>query len=117
MPKLQIKRVYEPVEKSDGIRILVDRLWPRGLRKEDVNIDHWIKQVAPSVELRKWFNHDPVKWDEFQFRYLHELKENPAIDELRDMIDQGKMVTLLYAAHDQHHNHALMLLQYLKEVF
>jgi len=116
MNTLQIKRAYEPAEKSDGTRILVNRLWPRGLRKEEAHIDHWMKQVAPSVPLRKWFNHDPAKWEEFQFRYLHELKENPAVNELHDVINKDKVVTLIYAAHDTLHNHALVLLQYLKDI-
>lgn len=115
MGTLHIKRAYEPAEKTDGTRILVDRLWPRGLSKKEAHIDQWMKEVAPSVPLRKWFGHDPKKWHEFQVRYLHELKQNPAIDKLEDVLHKDKVITLLYAAKDAEHNHALVLLHYLKE--
>lgn len=115
MKKLTIKRAYEPADKTDGMRILVDRLWPRGVSKKDAHIDLWLKEVAPSVPLRKWFGHDPEKWDEFQRKYMQELKHNPALDELRDIIEKHGNTTLIYAAHDTEHNHAVVLLHYLKE--
>lgn len=116
MGTVQIKRIYEPAEKSDGKRILVDRLWPRGVKKELAQLDDWMKTVAPSTDLRKWFNHDVAKWQEFTTRYTLELKENSAVNELLDMVKKNKMVTLLYAAHDEDHNHAVVLLQFIKTV-
>ncbi len=103
-----LKRVYEPATSADGKRILVDRLWPRGLSKDKAKVDHWLKEVAPSTALRQWFGHDPGKWAEFQTRYRAELKSNPALDELRTLSAQGN-VTLLYAARDQEHNEAVVL--------
>lgn len=114
MNKVRIKRIYEPPEKADGLRVLVDRLWPRGLRKEDAAIDEWFKAAAPSVTLRKWFDHDPDKWQEFKKRYKKELKDNEAIGDLLEMIKPSGTVTLLYAAHDMEHNHALVLQDFLK---
>jgi uncharacterized protein YeaO (DUF488 family) len=106
---IKIKRVYEKPDEKDGFRILVDRLWPRGLTKEKAAVDLWLKDIAPSTELRKWFNHDPDKWKEFQKRYLNELKENKdAVAVLKDHLIQ-KTVTLLYAAKDSDHNEALVL--------
>lgn len=116
MGTVQIKRIYEPAEKSDGKRILVDRLWPRGVKRELAQLDDWMKTVAPSTDLRKWFNHDVAKWQEFTTRYTLELKENSAVNELLDMVKKNKMVTLLYAAHDEDHNHAVVLLQFIKTV-
>lgn len=116
MGTVQIKRIYEPAEKSDGKRILVDRLWPRGVKRELAQLDDWMKTVAPSTDLRKWFNHDVAKWQEFTARYTLELKENSAVNELLDMVKKNKMVTLLYAAHDEDHNHAVVLLQFIKTV-
>ena len=115
MKKLTIKRAYEPADKTDGMRILVDRLWPRGVSKKDAHIDLWLKEVAPSVSLRKWFGHDPEKWDEFRRKYTHELKYNPALDELKDTIEKHGNTTLIYAAHDVEHNHAVLLMHYLEE--
>ena len=106
--KISIKRAYEPAEKSDGKRILIDRLWPRGLTKEKVAANLWIKNVAPSTELRKWFGHDPDKWVEFQERYKAELMKNPAFSELKAAIGDGK-TTLVYAAKDEEHNDAVVL--------
>ena len=103
-----LKRVYEPATSADGKRILVDRLWPRGLSKDKAKVDHWLKEVAPSTALRQWFGHDPEKWAEFQKRYRAELKSNPALDELRTLSAQGN-VTLLYASRDQEHNEAVVL--------
>jgi uncharacterized protein YeaO (DUF488 family) len=103
---IQIKRVYEKPDPKDGFRILVDRLWPRGLTKEKAGADLWLKDIAPSTELRKWFNHDPEKWKEFQKKYQKELKENKeAVSVLKEHLKQGP-VTLLYAAKDEVHNEA-----------
>jgi uncharacterized protein YeaO (DUF488 family) len=106
---VHIKRVYEPPEPSDGKRILVDRLWPRGLSKDKAKADLWLKEVAPSNELRKWFAHDPAKWTEFQKRYRAELKERKKqLAELKHEAAQGT-ITLLYGAHDEEHNQAVVL--------
>jgi len=118
MAALQIKRIYQPADKSDGKRILVDRLWPRGVKKEVAQLDEWMKAIAPSEALRKWFHqeNDRAKWDEFKAKYLLELNDNPAVDELLDMISKSEIVTLLYAAHDEQHNHARILLQFIDEL-
>jgi uncharacterized protein YeaO (DUF488 family) len=106
---IQLKRIYEPYSKEDGYRILVDRLWPRGFTKEKAALDLWLKEIAPSTELRKWFGHDPEKWKEFQKKYRIELKQNKeAVDRLRDYITRGK-VTLLYGAKDEEHNEAQVI--------
>jgi uncharacterized protein YeaO (DUF488 family) len=107
---VKIKRVYEAPEKEEGMRILVDRLWPRGLTKEKAKVDLWLKDIAPSTVLRKWFGHDPQKWEEFKKRYLNELKENKEpVSILREQIKQG-MTTLVYGAKDEEHNEALIIL-------
>lgn len=107
--KVAIKRVYEEPKESDGTRILVDRLWPRGLKKEKAKVDLWLKEVAPSNELRKWFAHDPKKWAEFQKRYKEELLENAEqLAVLKQEVKKGP-VTLLYGAHDEEHNQAVAL--------
>lgn len=106
--KIPIKRVYEAPQKSDGKRILIDRLWPRGLTKEAAAIDLWIKEIAPSTQLRKWFGHDPDKWAEFQKKYKAELKGNPALAELKAAVKKQKS-TLIYAAKDESHNDAVVL--------
>lgn len=111
--KIKIKRVYEKSDKQDGIRILVDRLWPRGLTKEKAAIDVWLKEVAPSTELRKWFGHDPDKWNEFKKKYRQELKTNKEqVDELKRQAKKG-IVTLVYGARDEEHNEALVLKEWL----
>ena len=108
------KRVYDPVSDDDGFRVLVDRVWPRGMSKEHAHIDLWAKNVSPSTELRKWFGHDPAKWVEFQKRYKEELAENAeAVDLLRDAAQDRKKITLLYGAKDEEPNQALVLLQVL----
>lgn len=113
--KTSIKRVYEPAAKSDGYRVLVDRLWPRGLTKEKAAVDLWLKEIAPSTELRKWFQHDPEKWSQFQTKYKKELKENDeVVDQLKKEIKKHK-VTLLYGAKDEEHNEARVLLKYLED--
>jgi uncharacterized protein YeaO (DUF488 family) len=107
--KIKLKRVYEEPEKSDGTRILVDRLWPRGLTKEKAHVDLWLKEVAPSTELRKWFAHYPTRWPEFKTRYLDELKHNKEqLELLKQAIAKGPN-TLLYAARDTEHNEAVVL--------
>lgn len=112
---IKIKRVYEKPGEEDGFRILVDRLWPRGLTKEKAALDLWLKDIAPSTELRKWFNHDPDKWKEFKKKYLNELKDNKeAVSLLKDHLKK-KTVTLLYAAKDSDHNEALVLSNLFKE--
>ncbi|MEO6911685.1 MAG: DUF488 domain-containing protein [Edaphobacter sp.] len=111
--KTKIKRVYEQPEAEDGTRILVDRLWPRGLTKEKARVDLWLKEIAPSTELRKWFAHDPEKWTEFQTRYRAELKKNTEqLALLKKEIAKGP-VTILYGARDQQHNEATVLQQLL----
>lgn len=112
---LKTKRVYEAVEKSDGTRFLVERLWPRGMKKEELKMDGWLKDVAPSNSLRRWFGHDPLKWIEFQARYGAELDENPnAWKPILEAAQQGD-VTLLYSARDTEHNNALTLKAYLEK--
>ncbi|MDQ6435416.1 DUF488 domain-containing protein [Mesorhizobium sp. LHD-90] len=111
---LHLKRAYEPPSSEDGFRILVDRLWPRGLAKADAAIELWLKEIAPSTELRRWFGHDPEKWQEFRRRYSDELDRNAeAVETLRQAIAGKDKVTLLYAAHDDEHNNAVALLDYL----
>jgi len=109
-----VKRVYEEPNKADGKRILIDRLWPRGLTKERAKIDIWLKDIAPSTELRKWFGHDPVKWDEFKKRYKAEINNNTAlVAQLEEQLKKAK-VTLVYAAKDEEHNDAVVLKEYLE---
>ena len=106
---MKIKRTYAPAEAADGYRILVDRLWPRGISKEKAKIDLWLKSVAPSNELRKWFGHDPERFAEFDRRYRAELAESGALDELRAVLREHPDATLLFAAHDEAHNNAAVL--------
>jgi|SRR6516225_7601100 uncharacterized protein YeaO (DUF488 family) len=111
--KLKIKRVYEEPGEDDGTRILVDRLWPRGLSKEKARVDLWFKEVAPSNELRKWFAHDPAKWGTFRTRYHAELKHEPEqVELLKQAIGRGP-ATLLYGARDEQHNEAIVLFELL----
>lgn len=112
---IQLKRVYEPPDSHDGRRFLVERLWPRGMKKESLAMEGWLKDVAPSDALRQWFGHDPAKWEEFQQRYAAELENNTAaLAPLSDAARQGT-VTLLYSAHDQEHNNALVLKNFLDD--
>ena len=106
---MKIKRAYAPVEDTDGYRILVDRLWPRGISKDKAKIDLWLKSVAPSNDLRKWFGHDPERFPEFSKRYQAELEESGALDELRSAIKVHPNATLLFSAHDEEHNNAVVL--------
>ena len=113
--KLRCKRVYDPATEDDGFRILVDRLWPRGLSKEKASVDLWLKDVAPSDQLRRWFAHDPAKWSEFRSRYRRELEEQTAaLDEIRRHVKSGT-VTLVYSARDENHNNAIALSELLSE--
>ena len=115
MTVIRIKRVYEPSAKEDGARFLVERLWPRGMKKDALHMDAWYKNLAPSGDLRRWFNHDPAKWKEFQRRYRAELADNSAAYQpLLDAAKQGH-ITLLYSAHDTEHNNAIALKSYLEE--
>jgi len=107
---IQIKRVYEKPSKTDGYRVLVDRLWPRGISKEKAHLDLWLKEIAPSTELRKWFGHDPEKWKTFQKRYKAEIAVNKlSFEELKEIIKKNDTVTLLYAARDEKHNEAVVI--------
>ena len=106
---IKLKRIYEKPENADGFRVLVDRLWPRGISKERARLDLWLKDVAPSTELRKWFSHDPKKWTEFKKRYRRELSKNPAFEELRSAAKKHKCVTLLFGAKDEERNEAAVL--------
>jgi uncharacterized protein YeaO (DUF488 family) len=111
---VNIKRIYEPFSKADGYRILVDRLWPRGIKKEDAHIDKWMKEIAPSTELRQWFHHGADNWDQFVMKYHAELNKSGAVEELLADISEHKTVTLLYAVRDEHQNHALVLKEFIK---
>jgi uncharacterized protein YeaO (DUF488 family) len=111
VPVVSIKRIYEPPAATDGARVLVDRLWPRGMTKERAELALWAREVAPSTPLRKWFGHDPARWDEFQRRYREELQTVP-LDDIRRLIAEGP-VTLVYSAHDEVHNQAVVLADYL----
>jgi uncharacterized protein YeaO (DUF488 family) len=111
----KIKRAYEPADKRDGTRVLVDRVWPRGRSKEEIQIDHWLKDVAPSTSLRKRFRHDPKKWGEFKERYAAELEgKRDSVDFLLDLGNGKKPVTLVFAAKDTEHNNAVALADYLR---
>jgi uncharacterized protein YeaO (DUF488 family) len=114
MAKVSLKRAYESPAKADGQRVLVDRIWPRGVSKTEAKIDVWLKDVAPSTELRKWFGHKPERWAEFRTRYRRELKDNPAVPALRQIMAEGP-VTLVYGAKDTEHNQAVALAEYLGE--
>lgn len=110
---VKIKRIYEPPADTDGYRVLVDRLWPRGISKENAHIDKWLRDIAPSADLRKWFNHEPGKWEQFTARYHLQLNSSAALNELRDVINKHPTVTLLYGSVDEKHNQAAALLQLL----
>ena len=112
---IKLKRVYETPAPDDGVRVLVERLWPRGLTKEAAAVDLWVKEIAPSPELRKWYAHDPDKWPEFQRRYKAELREKPSeLDEFRKVVD-SETVTFVFAARDLERNSALLLRSFLEE--
>lgn len=110
---IKIKRVYEQYEKNDGYRILVDRLWPRGVSKEKAHIDEWMREIAPTDELRKWFNHDLAKWSEFEKKYIQELKEKgELLKKVGEIEKKEKKVTLIFAARNTQYNNALVLLRF-----
>lgn len=112
---VRIKRIYSESSKRDGLRILVDRIWPRGVSKNMAHIDEWRKELAPSTALRKWFGHDPVKWADFLTRYRKELTESGGIDALKQLAQRsrGKTVTLVYASADEQHNQAVALREFM----
>ena len=112
---IDLKRAYDAPAEADGLRVLVDRVWPRGVSKEKANLDDWVREVAPSSELRKWFGHDPEKWPEFRKRYFRELDEKKElIDSLLQKIREGR-VTLVFGARDEIHNNAVALKEYLQK--
>lgn len=116
MTDIRLKRAYEDPARSDGTRILVDRIWPRGVKKEDAEITEWLKDLAPSTELRKWFGHEPEKWPEFQKRYLSEIKstDSEGLQKLGECLKENDRVTLVFAAKDTEHNNAVALKQYVE---
>lgn len=114
---IQVKRVYEPMEVGDGFRVLVDRIWPRGLAKDAANVDLWMRDIAPSTQLRKWFAHDVEKWPEFRERYERELEQRTdLLDMLADIEREERTLTLLFAAKDLKHNHAFVVQHALERV-
>jgi uncharacterized protein YeaO (DUF488 family) len=113
---IKLKRAYDPPDKEDGFRVLADRIWPRGVKKEDLALDLWLKEIAPSSSLRKWFGHDPKRWPEFCQRYEVELKEKgDVIDSLKEKSDHGAL-TLVFSARDAEHNNAVALKKYLESL-
>jgi uncharacterized protein YeaO (DUF488 family) len=111
---IKLKRAYDPVSPTDGTRLLVERLWPRGLSKEKLKLDGWIREVAPTTELRKWFGHDPAKWRQFRIRYFRELDSQPqSWRSIVSLVRRGT-VTLVYSSHDEEHNNAVALREYLQ---
>lgn len=115
MTNIKLKRVYLPPARGDGFRVLVDRVWPRGLTKKKAAVDYWDREVAPTTKLRQWFGHEPEKWLEFKHRYTAELRANkPAIKTLRDILKAHATVTILFGAHDEERNQAVVLAAYLK---
>jgi uncharacterized protein YeaO (DUF488 family) len=116
-PNIQIKRIYAGATKADGVRILVDRLWPRGMKKEAAHVVEWAKDLAPGTGLREWYGHDPERWAEFKKRYTAELKKNPALDAFIENYQQEKLLTLVYATKDEEHTHAIVLMEFLAHEF
>lgn len=114
---IKIRRVYERADVTDGTRVLVDRLWPRGIRRNTPNVDIWLKEIAPTDELRKWFAHEPAKWMDFKTRYMKELGDNKAVAHLLQVIRSTDPVTLVYATKDEEHNNAVVLREFLKRKF
>ena len=115
MGQVDIKRVYEQAADEDGVRILVDRLWPRGVSKERTALSGWLKEVAPSPDLRRWWHHDPDRFEDFARRYRTELKDNPALEDLLSIVREHDRTTLVYAAKDPAVNHALILRDYIRQ--
>ena len=116
MGQVDIKRVYEQAANEDGVRILVDRLWPRGVSKERAALSGWFKEVAPSPDLRRWWHHDPDRFEDFARRYRTELDDNPALEDLLSIVHEHDRTTLVYAAKDPAVNHALILRDYIRQV-
>ena len=116
-PLIKIKRIYQDADKSDGRRILVDRLWPRGIKKEAAAIDTWEKDLAPSTGLRTWFGHKPERWTQFRKLYKKELQENEQVAAFAEGHKKDKTITLLYGAKDEAHTHALVLQEYLEHIY
>jgi uncharacterized protein YeaO (DUF488 family) len=114
MVEIRTKRIYDPPSPEDGVRVLVDRLWPRGIKKEEAALDDWLRDAAPSTELRKWFGHDPERWDGFRRRYMAELTAARVSDLFRSRMARGRL-TLLYSAKDEAHNQAIVLADYLRQ--
>jgi uncharacterized protein YeaO (DUF488 family) len=112
---IKIKRIYDPPARGDGRRILIDRLWPRGVRKEGAAIDEWLKEIAPSDDLRKWFGHDPAKWKEFRKKYLKELEAKKDLLEKLRAESRGRTLTLLFAARDTRHSNAEVIRELLSK--
>ncbi len=112
---IKIKRAYEKALPSDGYRVLVDRLWPRGISKNDAHLDAWEKELAPDTELRKWYGHEPERWEEFKKRYRTELSANPAVPEFLEKNKARQVVTLIYANRDEAYSHALVLQEFLQK--
>lgn len=111
---IKVKRAYEQPRKEDGARFLVERLWPRGVKKENLQVESWVKDVAPTGQLRQWFQHDPAKWDEFRRRYFRELEQRPAAWQPLVARARRGRITLVYSAHDAEHNNALALKEFLE---
>ena len=111
---IRIKRIYEKYSPDDGFRILIDRLWPRGVSRDDAHVDVWFKEIAPTDHLRKWFSHDPKKWETFKKKYIKELKDNkPSLDKIKDLKKEHKIITLIFSAKDEQHNNAVVLSEFL----
>lgn len=114
--QIKLKRVYEESAPDDGYRILTERLWPRGVSKERANLDEWMKGVAPSHELRKWFDHDPEKWDEFKDRYRKELFGSEAVQQLIDTVEKEDVITFVFASKDEEHNSSVVLKEFIEQL-
>ena len=112
---IRLKRVYDSPGEEDGFRVLVERLWPRGLSKERAQVDLWLKEIAPSPSLRSWYGHDVTRWEEFQRRYRVELEKNPAVKQMQEMLREKQLLTFVYAARDLEHNSAQVLKAFLEE--
>jgi len=115
MKGIEIKRIYAPYDRADGYRVLIDKLWPRGIKKEDAHIGYWAKELAPSTKIREAFHHEDETWEQFQHDYLQELKANEAVDTFLKQIHDKPKTTLLYGAKNPTHNHAVILRDYLKK--
>ncbi len=114
---IKAKRIYDPPAKEDGFRILVDRLWPRGISKNEAKVDLWLREIAPSDGLRKWFSHDPEKWEEFKYRYESELRnKQELLNKIKQLEREKGIITLLYSARDEKHNNAIVLIEVLRKM-